>query len=299
MNDDRRESFLGATAFAATRDAYRQRVNAALVDAARAIRAARDRVAAPPPDAAATLDRCDALLRCARDAAASKSFFVAYDCLQQIEREMVALMNESERRAAFAVYRAESAAKLDAWRRDAARSLAEGVNDDVPSVAALQALMRNVHTAQQNRQHKIDLARRQIAALTVLLVAAVVFFGGWALAGGFEWILHEDVEATLAMMLVNGVLFGFLGGLLSAVFGLTKIDRAGCTHDLRGHWTATIARPFVGAAVAIPIAFFLQSGLLNLGNVTPALDLALCFIGGFSERWFVAQIDRIAGRTDP
>jgi hypothetical protein len=82
------------------------------------------------------------------------------------------------------------------------------------------------------------------------------------------------------------------------VFSLLRPDVTPEVTELRGGWTATIARPFIGAAVAIPIAFLLQSGLLNLGNVTPAFDLALCFIGGFSERWFIAQFDHIAGSAD-
>jgi len=44
----------------------------------------------------------------------------------------------------------------------------------------------------------------------------------------------------------------------------------------------------IGAAVAVPIVLFVEAGLVNLGQLSPALVLALCFVGGFSERWFVA-----------
>lgn len=288
MNDEtgRRDGLLGGIADAG-RDADRQRLNAALVDAARAIRAVRD---GAPPAGEAMLARCDALLQYARDAAGARRQLVAWDCLHQIERELAAAMDEAQRRAALAAYRAEAAAL--GQPREAIDALA-GEGAGGATVADLQALMRSVHAAREQRYYRAELARRQIAALTALLVSAVVFFSGWALAGGFEWILNEDVEVTLAMALVNGVLFGFLGGLLSLVFGLL---RASGMNGPGGVWIATIARPFVGAAVAIPIAFFLQSGLLNLGNVTPALDLALCFIGGFSERWFARQFDRIGAQ---
>jgi uncharacterized membrane protein len=102
---------------------------------------------------------------------------------------------------------------------------------------------------------------------------------------------------TLAMMLVNGVLFGFLGGILSVVFSLLRPAANVHATELRGGWALTIVRPFIGATVAIPIVLLLQSGLLNLGNVMPTFDLALCFIGGFTERWFAAQVDRIAGKA--
>ena len=282
MNDDARQGdrFLSGIA-TANRDADRQRLNAAQVDAARAIRTARDGVPAADP---AMLARCDALLHAARDAAESGARLVAWNCLYQIERELAAAMDESQRHAALAAYRAEAAA-IGRWPRAAIEALA---GERGGSAADLQTLMHGVHAAREERLYRVELARRQVAALTALLGAAVVFFTGWALAGGFEWILHEDIEVTLAMALVNGVLFGFLGGLLSLAFGLLR----GRADGPGGVWAATIVRPFVGAAVAIPIAFFLQSGLLNLGNVTPALDLALCFLGGFSERWFARQFDR-------
>lgn len=291
MDEDTRgrDRFLDGIA-SAHRSADRQRLSAALVDAARAIRAKRDDGAAAD---GALLTRCEALLQSARAAAESATHLVAWNCLHQIERELAAAMDESQRRAALVAYRAEAGA-LGHLPRAAIEALA---GEGGGSTADLQALMRIAHAAREERLYRAEQARRQVAALTTLLMIAVVFLSGWALAGGFEWILHEDVEVTLAMALVNGMLFGFLGGLLSLVFGLLRGDGRG------GVWAATIARPFVGAVVAIPIAFFLQSGLLNLGNVTPALDLALCFLGGFSERWFVRQFSRPdtgrhAGRAD-
>ncbi len=298
MNDERSKGpgFLTDIAVAVGRGAHRQRMSAALVDAARAIRAARDRAGVPSAEIGAMLDRCEALLQGARAAAAAKSHFVADDCLQQIERELVAAMSESELRATFALYRAEGGALWPPWQRGAARELAE--TEGAPSVAALQALMRAVHAARQSRRYRAELARRQIAVLAGLLIGAVIFFSGWALAGGFEWILNEDVEVTLAMMLVNGILFGFLGGLISVAFSLLRFDPTIQSAELRGSWAATIARVFIGASVAIPIAFFLQSGLVNLGNISPAFDLALCFVGGFSERWFIAQFERALRRAE-
>jgi len=298
MNDDKNRSghLVGDIAVKTKRNAGRQRLTAALIEAARALAAARARNAVPAAEVAAIFDRCAALLHRARELAA-KSRLVAYDCLFQLERELVATMDESERRAALAIYRAEGNAIPDRWRREATLELV-GRGNEAPSVASLQALMRIVHGAWLREKYRAELGRRQITALSVLLIAAVVFFSGWALVGGFEWIQHDDVEVTLAMMLVNGVLFGFLGGLLSVVFDLPRRAAKERAAELREGWASTIVRPFVGAAVAIPIALFLQSGLLNLGDVTPAFDLALCFVGGFCERWFSTPLDRLADRTE-
>ena len=285
--------FLRGGFTATRRDAGSQRLTAALLDAARAIHAARTRIA-PSTEGAALLDRCEILLQRARAAAEANLRLLARDCLYQIERELVAAMDESERRAAFACYRAECDGVDAAWSR-ALGLPADRTTAAAASVADVQALMRVAHDARIGRLHRLEAAHRKVVALTTLLIAAVLFFAGWSLAGGFEWIVNDEVDPTLAMMLVNGVLFGFLGGLLSVTFSLLGPGAARPSGELRGRWVTTVARPFVGAAVAIPIALFLQSGLLNLGNVSPAFDLALCFVGGFCERRFAAQLDRAIG----
>jgi hypothetical protein len=298
-NEDARSAeLMNAVDPAPTREPQATRLEAALIDAARAIRAVEERPGEKSAEVRAMLARCRELHARARAAAARKSLFVAYDCLRQIERELVVAMSDDERTALMGVYLAEARATLDGWRRAAAEALAASARDGAPSVAVLQALMKDVHASQQSRQHKMELVQRQAPLLVGLLVGAVVFFTVWALAGGFEWLMNENVEVTLAMVLVTGVLLGFFGGLLSVAFSAVRADLAASILELRWNRAITMARPFVGAAVAVPIVLFLQSGLINLGNVTPALALALCFIGGFSERWFLAQVERIAGAPE-
>lgn len=298
-NEDARSAeLMNAVDPAPARQPQATRLEAALIDAARAIRAVEERPGDKSPEVQAMLARCRELHARARAAATRKSHFVAYDCLQQIERELVVAMSDDERTALMGAYLAEARAKLNEWRRAAADALAASARGGAPSVAVLQALMKNVHASQQNRQHKIELVQRQAPLLVGLLIGAVLFFSAWALAGGFEWLINEDTEVTLAMVLVTGVLLGFFGGLLSVAFSAVRADLAASILELRWNRAITVARPFIGAAVAVPIVLFLQSGLVNLGSVTPALALALCFIGGFSERWFLAQVERIAGASE-
>lgn len=298
-NEDARSAeLMNAVDPAPARQPQAARLEAALIDAARAIRAVQERPGDKSPEVQAMLARCRELHARARAAATRKSHFVAYDCLQQIERERVVAMSDDERTALMGAYLAEARAKLNEWRRAAADALAASARGGAPSVAVLQALMKNVHASRQSRRHRIELVQRQAPLLVGLLIGAVLFFTAWALAGGFEWLINEDTEVTLAMVLVTGVLLGFFGGLLSVVFSAVRADLAAGILELRWNRAITVARPFIGAAVAVPIVLFLQSGLVNLGSVTPALALALCFIGGFSERWFLAQVERIAGASD-
>ncbi|MCK6430272.1 MAG: hypothetical protein L6Q72_14460 [Burkholderiaceae bacterium] len=267
-NEDARSAeLMNAVDPAPARQPQATRLEAALIDAARAIRAVEERPGDKSPEVQAMLARCRELHARARAAATRKSHFVAYDCLQQIERELVVAMSDDERTALMGAYLAEARAKLNEWRRAAADALAASARGGAPSVAVLQALMKNVHASQQNRQHKIELVQRQAPLLVGLLIGAVLFFSAWA-------------------------------GLLSVAFSAVRADLAASILELRWNRAITVARPFIGAAVAVPIVLFLQSGLVNLGSVTPALALALCFIGGFSERWFLAQVERIAGASE-
>ena len=129
----------------------------------------------------------------------------------------------------------------------------------------------------------------------LLLVGAVLFFAGWALAGGFEWIVREDVEVTLAMLFTNAVLLGFFGGLVSVTFALyPRTPRPGDA-ELATSTAVLLVRSFIGGALAVPIVLAFESGLLNVGDYSPAVPLALSFVAGFAERLFVRRLERMLG----
>jgi hypothetical protein len=306
--------------FDRTRCARKRRLQSDLVQAAHWIRDAG--VHAGNSQAEQVLAQCDGLLDTARDAA-KHNRFLAYQCLHAIERSLVELMSPVEVEAALVMYFAESESdKLSNWRRKAASAIGQKLltKDDAggagastphhtakeqpldpkhdPRKVALQALMHNVHTAQQNSQHKLELVEGQIWILAVLLVVAATCFGAWAHWGGFEWVQSGKDSITFATLVGNGMLFGFLGGLLSIAFGRMKTDFTGSISELRASTAVTIARPFVGAAVAIPISLLLTSNLITWNDKSPALALVLCFLGGFSERWFIDQVQRISGKGE-
>ncbi|MCU0764523.1 MAG: hypothetical protein MUF32_00480 [Burkholderiaceae bacterium] len=276
------------------RDAQSAALEAALLDSARAVQALHERFAGTTGELHDMLGRCDALLARATEAARGQRGYVAWDCLQQVERERVLAMSDDERRAEMALALAESRTLLTGWRQDAAEALAAAARGHAPPVPLLQGLLRNIHAARQAQRHRIALVRQQLPALATMLVAAVAFFGLWALLGGFDWLARDDVEVTVGMILVSGVLMGYFGGLVSFAFNWLRADLSARSPDLRTQRWLSLARPMIGAAVAVPIVLFVEAGLINLGQLSPALVLALCFLGGFSERWFVARLDRLA-----
>jgi hypothetical protein len=281
------------------RDAQAASLEAALLDSARELAALQERYGAAGGEIGDMLGRCSALLARAGEAAGAQRAYVAWDCLQQIERERVAALTDDERSAEMALALAESRALPGGWRQDAAEALAASARGQAPTVAALRAMLRNVHAARQERRHRLALVRQQLPVLATLLAAAVVFFALWGLLGGFDWLARDDVEVTVGMILVSGVLMGYFGGLVSFAFDWLRTDIAARSPDRRTQRWLSLTRPLIGAAVAVPIVLFVEAGLINLGQLSPALVLVLCFFGGFAERRFVARIDRIAGgRSD-
>ncbi len=268
------------------------RNEAELIRAAQAIDMIAQR-GIPSPDIAAMLERARALHARARAAAQRGADYVMSDCLQQIERELVLAMGEDERR----VLAEATATALRASGVTGLATLAENLMRlaEVPSVATCRTLLRERHAYEQEARYRVALVRRQMPRFAALLVVAVVFFAAWALAGGFEWIVRQEVEVTLAMLFTNAVLLGFFGGLVSVTFALyPRAPRAGDA-ELATSTAVLLARCFIGGALAVPIVLTFESGLLNLGDYSPAVPLALSFVAGFAERLFVRKLERMLG----
>lgn len=291
------------------------RLDAGIEEMRGAIGRAGERLAGESGGSELLIGRCRQQLADAEQARDAHRPFLAYGLLKDIRRELVVAMTDDERRAELAALIAESETapdKLNAWRRDLAqrllalavseakgRAAAPGAEADssalpTPSVAILQALMRNLDEAQQNRHHKLELVQRQVLWLCLLLAMTIGLLATLTLDRQLDWI-NESRLPGLCELLPGAITIGFFGGLLSLAYGLTNLETRSSIQDLRSSFATTLARPLIGAAVSVPILLFLKSGLIAADAVTPVVTLSLCFIGGFSERWFLAQVDRISG----
>lgn len=214
-----------------------------------------------------------------------------YESLFAAERDLVAGMSTGERRNRAVSLRAEAQKLGQSWRATATAKLL-GNGTPLVSVSALQEAMAHVQYRSQNSYRKIDLLKRQLTilgSLLGLLVGAIVLF---ASMGSFiELDSHSDKWMGLA------VLFGLLGGALSAMISVTHTPSNVKIPDAQRSGSLTLVRALLGAAAAIPIYVFMRSGLIEFTAVASPLApiLAFSFLGGFSERWFLSKMEQVSG----
>lgn len=295
--------------------------------------AARARLDQLPDDRRGTPagQACERLLGAAQAAARRRGFgflppqmALAWDCLQQFDREMVTLLDESQRIALWHSLKPEARRKLTGWRKDAAEVLIAAIGEHAgepepapampgpapthigafvagttyrsppPSTALLQELMKHLHAHAQNTYHRIELLRRLLPWLFALLAGTVflVLTLAWL---GMLGSLGGDIEGQdVFVVLFIGALGGLLGGVLSMTLALGRGDVAHAFPELRLSRILLGVRPLIGAVAAFPIALLVGSGVLQVPSLAPPQAVfAFCVLTGFSERWFLGLIERI------
>jgi hypothetical protein len=231
------------------------------------------------------------LLKKAEDAYRRNDLNSAWSLLLEAQRSEIGALSPEQRKARAVALRAEAEVKLPDWRKRAVLKLLDD-KDDKAEVTADQlneaTQLRNEHS--HNQYHKLDLAREQLVFLMPILVVALV--GLLAVVGrGLIQIRDLDWLDLLTLMIL-----GALGGALSAVRSLAgRPDRR--IPDQLADRPVTALRPLLGAAAATGVALMVQAGVVSFGssdNQDLAL-LAVAFLAGFSERWFLGMIGSLPG----
>jgi hypothetical protein len=187
--------------------------------------------------------------------------------------------------------RKEVPSKLkDGWRGQAICELL-GKDDvtDVPAKSLAEAVWhRNTH--ERNMHRKTDQIRCQLAWLCLFIgvLAAIA-----ALVGATR---PEFPDSDLGL-LPYGIFLGLLGGLMSSAMSASGTDRKARVPEIAAEFYARIARALLGAAASVPVYIAAAGGLVTIGTegFKPWGLLLLCFVAGFSERWFRRTVAAITG----
>lgn len=269
------------------------RLKAALLDAHRRLASVSSKGATEHVHKAAS--EC---LENAKRNADEKEYFIAWDCIHQFDHEMLAAMDDPQRTIRWASLVAECGEKLKGWRIKASEVLIKKVGDAVPvPLPAVWELHTHLWATAQNQQHKIQVYERETLPLLRRLLLGVV---ATALLFWYFTITADSPSKALipwAEAILLGVAAGALGGILSMMFSLGRLDASKKIPEARLGTLMTSIRPLLGAAVAIPVVVFVEAKFVDVkGFDRPLSILAFCFLAGFSERWFVGLIEKFESK---
>jgi hypothetical protein len=185
----------------------------------------------------------------------------------------------------------ETRKKLTGWRADAILALIS-VKENIPRMRVAHALA--IRDSQFETDYfKIVLRRRHLqllfVALFLVLVSTIVVFH----------ILCKppfiDIKVIFAVLL-----FGAMGAMLSVARGLMKTDLSARIPLQKIGSFMIWMRPLIGAAAALISFVLLNAKLVRLSGLEPedlTAVLAIATLSGFSERFIVGALERIADGT--
>lgn len=181
----------------------------------------------------------------------------------------------------------EAEEKLSRWRKKSVQDLLgkDGVLKNKFDANDVYVALEILHEYFSNTYIKLSIARFQLKILVPVALALI---------GSSIWILTNlsgQIEINNASLLFSVVLFGAMGGTVSGIISISRGTVRGKIPDqLLNSWL-TIIRPLFGAMSALAISVFLLSGLIQFGDLTHNLILAISFVAGFSERLLLRAIE--------
>ena len=152
----------------------------------------------------------------------------------------------------------------------------------------LERLSRIAADAREAHWRKVNLLRMRLLVTAFLLVALLV--GSLWLVPAFLPLPEVTWKRVLAV-----VVLGALGGFVSALRTMEALDVSASAYYIQR--TLLGVRPVIGAAAGLFVYLLQLSGIVSMvpaGSDAQAVHLVLAFAAGFSERFFVAQVERVA-----
>jgi hypothetical protein len=181
----------------------------------------------------------------------------------------------------------EGREKLEKWRKETLIKLLCDRNGNLKNDKSLKA--NQVYAArkilleyQGNNYIKLDRIHTQLEIMGVSAIVLVPLIIG---------VMTTFFGQNILLMIAIAV-FGAAGGTVSAIQFVARTSTKGkIPEQLQGSWSISI-RPLIGAISALAISVFLLSGILQIGTLSDYLLLAISFIAGFSERFFLNVVEK-------
>jgi hypothetical protein len=224
-------------------------------------------------------------LQNARSAHARHAADEGWSCLLEAERMAVEGLRRCELDALLISLRKETLEKLKDWRQLATKELLaletnKAADTDEKLRLRLQEALRIRNEHFHNQYVRINIQKSQLL-IAGLIVAAALLTTLVVASSGAPSLGDEMIRLA--------ALVGLLGGALSTAVSLARSTN----HKIPEHlasWSTTLIRPVIGSAAAVAAVLFLKAGQVTLGNNDDWAVLAVSFLAGFSEQWFLRVI---------
>lgn len=143
----------------------------------------------------------------------------------------------------------------------------------------------------QNTYRRLGWRRRQMLIVGVVLALALGAVLALAVWRPLSLGTKPDFSSERAWLWA--LVFGTLGGCLSALQSFSTSSTASRIPEVIHHGFLTAARPLIGAAAAMAAYVLLASGVVEFASDTSAAVLAVAFAAGFSERFVVRALESV------
>lgn len=194
----------------------------------------------------------------------------------------------------------EAEEKLGSWRKKTVKSLLEGKLEGEPkeksdgdkdelsgiSHEEVYYASRILQEYFTNLYRKLRIFRRQLYLLSlVALLAAIIWLSVF-----MPSLNGQEIQINNRPLLFSVALFGIMGAAISGMFFVAGGSPARIPEQLSTE-IITLTRPVIGVVAALVVFAFLVSGLLQVGEMTPGLVLAISFASGFSEQLVMRAVE--------
>jgi len=223
----------------------------------------------------------------------------AWRYLHAAEQMEVFGLQEAELSTRAKILHVESEEKLRSWRKQAASFLLHPENwekkTEVTKIRLYLATLIRDENA-DNQYFRIELLQGQMAILVIILGIILI---GLFLAAILNVIpFHSDQMFFNWKMLLSVMIFGWLGGTVSAIFSLARTSIKRRIPEHIANIPVTLVRTGVGAASAAAIYIFLASNIIDVHGLNTPKILFFSFAAGFSEYLLKKAVESVAGKEN-
>jgi hypothetical protein len=213
-----------------------------------------------------------------------------WDALQSAQRQLLACDDDKAWRAAAALRQELESGKITTdWRKKTILEFLDQKSVRPDGKSWILEAIRLRDEDFRTTYFKIALRRYYLRSMTVLIIIFLAIFLLLSWKGMFDKVLDLNPRLVTAV-----IIFGILGAAVSVAQGFLRSDVTTKIPAAKAAAIVIWVRPAIGAVAALAATVLLHANIASGGTPNRTLVLAIAFSAGFSERFIVGAVDRLA-----